>query len=103
MIIFKTTNIINNKIYIGKACGFRTNNSYLGSGSRLKVAIGKYGKKNFRRVVIDVAENRVDQNNKEIFGLIFMMRGIEPSVIILRQVVRAVLILKRLERKLVCR
>lgn len=45
MIIYKTTNKINGKIYIGRYCGNRS--SYLGSGSYLKRAIRKYGKDNF--------------------------------------------------------
>jgi hypothetical protein len=50
VIIYKTTNLINNKIYIGKS---NTNNSdYLGSGKRLKLAIKKYGKENFKKEML---------------------------------------------------
>jgi len=51
MIIYKTTNKINGKIYIGKYCGKLLN--YLGSGTILKKAIKKYGKENFDRETLE--------------------------------------------------
>jgi len=45
--IYKTTNLINGKIYIGQS--FKHNCKYLGSGIFLKRAIKKYGIENFRR------------------------------------------------------
>jgi hypothetical protein len=53
-IIYKTTNTINKKIYIGRhkqRIGFGVNDfdGYLGSGIALKHAINKYGKENFIR------------------------------------------------------
>jgi len=51
MFIYKTTNLINNIIYIGKYCG--SNNNYLGSGTYLKRAIKKYGKENFSRIILE--------------------------------------------------
>lgn len=69
MIIYKTTNLINELIYIGKACGIRVSNGYLGSGHHVKRAIVKYGKQNFSRETIDICENRQDQNRKEIFWI----------------------------------
>ena len=71
MIVYKTTNLINGKIYIGKACGKRAIENYLGSGRYFKRAVAKYGKENFRRITIDIAENREDQNRKEIFWIDF--------------------------------
>jgi len=44
MIIYKTTNLINGKYYIGK--DKYNNPSYLGSGFILYQAIKKYGKEN---------------------------------------------------------
>ena len=46
-ILYKTTNIINGKIYIG--VHNNTNPGYLGSGSYIKNAVLKYGKENFVR------------------------------------------------------
>ena len=47
--IYLTTNLINNKKYIGqKKSTYFKGNKYLGSGIRLKEAIKKYGKENFK-------------------------------------------------------
>jgi group I intron endonuclease len=70
-IVYKTTNLINSKIYIGKACGKSITNDYLGSGLELTPDIEKYGKENFKRSIIDFPENRQDQNRKEIFWIAF--------------------------------
>ena len=43
MIIYKTTNLINKKIYVGK--DKKENPNYFGSGKILSLAIKKYGKK----------------------------------------------------------
>ncbi len=58
-------------IYIGKACGRKITNGYLGSGIDLTPDIKKYGGENFRRITIDFPENRQDQNQKEIFWIAF--------------------------------
>lgn len=54
--VYKTINTINNKFYIGSHCGLKINNpkqdSYLGSGARLKLAIKKYGVESFKREII---------------------------------------------------
>lgn len=48
--IYKTTNLINNKIYIGqhKVKEEKIDNSYYGSGKLIIQAIKKYGKENFK-------------------------------------------------------
>lgn len=48
-IVYKTTNKINNKYYIGVHHAGTKNGRYLGSGTLLKRAINKYGKENFIR------------------------------------------------------
>lgn len=65
-IIYKTTNIINNKIYI--SVHNNTNPKYLGSDEKLKRAIKKYGKENFIRETIeefDTLEDSVSKGLKE--------------------------------------
>lgn len=48
MIIYKTTNMVNGKIYVGQTKKPLTSN-YLGSGVLMSKAIRKYGKENFIR------------------------------------------------------
>lgn len=55
--IYKTTNIVNNKIYIGKAN--KDDPLYLGSGLKIKSAIKKYSKSNFHKEIIEECESSV--------------------------------------------
>lgn len=48
-VVYKTTNLINDKYYIGVHSFVNLNDQYLGSGKILKQAIKKYGKDNFKR------------------------------------------------------
>ena len=57
-IVYKTTNLVNNKIYIGIHSTNDINDGYLGSGSALSHAIKKYGKENFVRKIIHVCHSR---------------------------------------------
>lgn len=51
-IIYKTTNQVNGKIYVGQHFT-SADDGYLGSGKILKQAIKKYGKENFVRESIE--------------------------------------------------
>jgi hypothetical protein len=62
--IYKTTNLINGKYYIGKHTG-NTDDDYLGSGILLKKAIQKYGKQNFKREVLMFCTNEQELNYQE--------------------------------------
>jgi group I intron endonuclease len=50
--IYKTTNTINGKFYIGKQSCKNLYNNYLGSGFLLKRAIEKYGKQSFKKEIL---------------------------------------------------
>jgi group I intron endonuclease len=70
MFIYKTTNLINGIIYIGKYCGVRE--TYIGSGKFLKNAIKKYGKENFfREILEDGIENHDYLCEREIYWIEF--------------------------------
>ena len=71
--IYKTTNLVNGKIYIGKKKGDFTNN-YLGSGKYLKNAIHKYGKDNFVVEKLEDCESLDIQNYKEKYWIQFYMQ-----------------------------
>ena len=56
-IIYKITNQINRKYYIGRHATKDVNDSYMGSGVGIKNAIAKYGKENFIKEVIAESDN----------------------------------------------
>lgn len=63
--VYKTTNLINGKIYIGKHVTKNPNDSYLGSGSQIKAAIKKYGINNFKKEVLFVLDSKEQMAAKE--------------------------------------
>lgn len=64
-VVYKTTNNINNKIYIGIHETEDTEDGYLGSGDLLKAAIRKYGKENFSREILYSNLTREEASNIE--------------------------------------
>lgn len=63
--IYKTSNKINGKFYIGKHQTQKLNDNYLGSGKALKLAIKKYGRKNFEKRILFVFDTEEKMNQKE--------------------------------------
>jgi group I intron endonuclease len=55
---YVTTNIVNNKKYVGMHSAVNVNNYYLGSGVLLKKAIKKYGKENFKKDILCICESK---------------------------------------------
>ena len=60
--IYKITNNVNGKYYIGKHQTKDLNDGYMGSGKFIKRAIEKYGVKNFTKEIIHVFDNEKDRN-----------------------------------------
>ena len=67
MQIYKITNLINHKIYIGKDTTSDPN--YFGSGLLIKRAFEKYGKENFIKEVIDITGDYDELSKKEIYWI----------------------------------
>lgn len=67
--IYKTTNLLNGKLYIGQHKGKIFDSSYYGSGSWFKVVFNKYGKENFKCEMIEECETLQIQNEREIFWI----------------------------------
>lgn len=57
-IIYRTTNLLNNRYYIGMHSTENIDDGYLGSGRRIKAEIKKYGKENFVREVLEELPTR---------------------------------------------
>ena len=64
--IYKITNLINNKIYIGKHQTKKLNDRYMGGGICINEAYKKYGKENFKKEILFVFDTYEEMNNKEI-------------------------------------
>lgn len=70
--IYKTTNKINKKYYIGVSNG--KNSHYLGSGTALLNAIKRYGKNNFKKEIIEQYDTEFEafKREKEIVNEAFV-------------------------------
>lgn len=64
-ILYKTTNLINNKIYIGVHSTNDINDNYLGSGLNIIRAIKKYGVSNFKREILYIFKTKEEAFLKE--------------------------------------
>jgi hypothetical protein len=63
--IYKTTNLLSGKYYIGMHSTDNLDDGYLGSGNRLRLAIRKHGKENFKREILELFDTRKELRERE--------------------------------------
>lgn len=69
--IYKITNLVNNKVYIGAHKTQDLNDGYFGSGIGLKRALRKHGKENFKKEILELlpTEKQMYEREKELVFL----------------------------------
>ena len=68
--VYKITNLLNGKCYVGQKKSSQFDESYWGSGEGIKRAINKYGKENFKREILCECETQNELDDKEIENII---------------------------------
>ena len=63
--IYKLTNLVNNKIYVGKHITTNLDDGYMGSGKLIQLAEKKYGLDNFKKEIVCFCESEEELNQKE--------------------------------------
>ena len=63
--IYKTTNVLTNKFYVGMHSTDDLEDGYIGSGKRLWYSIRKYGKENHKCEILEILSSREELKNRE--------------------------------------
>jgi len=63
--IYKTTNLLTGRYYIGMHSTDDLEDGYLGSGKRLRYSVRKYGKQNHQREVLEFVGSREELRDRE--------------------------------------
>ena len=74
--IYKTTCLINKKIYIGQRMiregwGKNSNQNYLGSGTEFLKDLEHYGRKNFKRKILEYCNSAKNLNKREVYWIAY--------------------------------
>jgi group I intron endonuclease len=77
MIIYKTTNTINGKIYVGKSKNNKP--SYFGSGIVINFALKKYGRNNFKKEILEECHSIEELNKQENFWIL-KLESFKPEI-----------------------
>ena len=64
-IIYKITNLINSKVYVGAHITYDVNDRYMGSSNYLKRDLKKIGRKNFEKTPLHIFDNKKDMMKME--------------------------------------
>lgn len=74
--LYKITNLVNNKIYVGVHKTKNINDGYMGSGKVIKDSIRKYGIDNFRKDILEYFDNSefMYAREKELVTNEFLLR-----------------------------
>lgn len=67
--VYKTTNLVNGKIYVGQKKSDKFIPTYFGSGTLIRRAVEKYGVDNFKVEIIDSSEDAFDLDEREKFWI----------------------------------
>lgn len=67
MVIYKTINTVNGKIYVGQDT--KNNPSYYGSGKLIRLAIKKYGKHSFKKEILEVCKDKHALDEREKYWI----------------------------------
>ena len=63
--IYRTTNLLNGRYYVGLHSTDNVNDDYIGSGTRFLNEVNKYGRENFKREIIEFLPSRKDLKARE--------------------------------------
>ena len=69
--VYKTVNVLSGRYYLGMHSTDDLNDGYLGSGTRLRRAINKHGKDNFKKKILEFCKSRelLKKREEEIINL----------------------------------
>ncbi len=63
--IYKTTNLLSGKYYIGMHSTHNLDDGYYGSGKRLRYSLNKYGKENHKVTILEFLDSRKELKKRE--------------------------------------